>query len=221
MGHFENAWDRFQKNLRSFCFYFLLYFISYFFLLLEANSYFYNYKASPRILREHCVLRNLRKNKVIILTKFNKWNGLVILNGKLYDSAIEEIIPDTFKFGKLTEASLKRFLCKLKQKNFFNRNEYDKLYPSDSAPARIYGIPKMHKFSSCNLFRKSPPIVLSMGTFNHNLARFLCNILSPLVPNDYSYKDTFSFVSQIKNASLSRKFPASYDSTSFLLILHF
>ena len=28
-----------------------------------ANSYFYNYKPSPRILREHRVLRNLRKNK--------------------------------------------------------------------------------------------------------------------------------------------------------------
>ena len=30
-----------------------------------ANSYFYNYKPSPRILRQHRVLRNLRKNKDI------------------------------------------------------------------------------------------------------------------------------------------------------------
>ena len=106
------------------------------------------------------------------------------------------------------------FLCKLKQKNFFNENVYDKLYPSGSAPGRIYGTPKMHKFSSSDLFPKLCPIVSSIGTFNYNLARFLCDLLSPLVPNDYSCKDTFSFVSQIKNANLSKKFLVSYDVTS-------
>ena len=112
------------------------------------------------------------------------------------------------------EASLQRFLCKLKQKNFFNEIEYDKLYPSGSAPARIYGTPKMHKFSSRDSFPKLPPIVSSIGTFHYNLSRFLCDFLSPLVPNDYSCKDTFSFVSQIKNANLSKKFLVSYDVTS-------
>ena len=43
---------------------------------------------------------------------------------------------------------------------------------------------------------------------------FLYDLLSPLVPNDYSCKDTFSFVSQIKNANLSRKCLVSYDVTS-------
>ena len=68
---------------------------------------------------------------------------------------IQEIISDTPKFEKLVEdptlkreASLQDFLLKLKQKIFFNENEYDKLYPSGSAPARIYGTPKMQKFSS-------------------------------------------------------------------------
>ena len=35
-----------------------------------------------------------------------------------------------------------------------------------------------------------------------------------MVPNDYSCKDTFSFVSQIKNANLSKRFLVSYDVTS-------
>ena len=105
------------------------------------------------------------------------------------------------------EASLQRFLRKLKQKKvfYFNEIEYDKLYPSGSAPARIYGTPKMHKFSSSDSFPKLRPIVSSIGTFNYNLARFLCDLLSTLVPNDYSCKDIFSFVSQIKNANFSRK----------------
>ena len=88
------------------------------------------------------------------------------------------------------------------------------MYSCGSAPARIYGTPKMHKFSPSDSFPKLHPIVSSIGTFNYNLSRFLCYLLSPLLPNDYSCKDTFSFVSQIKNANLSKKFLVSYDVTS-------
>ena len=107
------------------------------------------------------------------------------------------------------QASLQRFLRKLKQKNFFNENEYNKFYPSGSAPAL-----KMHKLSSSDSFPKVHPIVSSISTFNYNFAHFLCNLLPPLVPNDYSCKDTFFFVSQIKNANLPRKFLVSYDVSS-------
>ena len=98
-----------------------------------------------------------------------------------------------------------------KQKNFFNEIEFDKLYLSGSAPARIYGTPKMHTFSSSDSFPKLRPIVSSIRTFNCNITRFHCDLLSPVVPNDYSCKD---FVSQIKNANLSKKFLVSYDVTS-------
>ena len=120
-------------------------------------------------------------------------NGVVMLDRKLYNDAIEKIIADTSKFEKLyedpifkREASLQRFLRKLKQKNVFNEIEYDKLYPSDSAPARIYATPKMHKFSSSDSFRKLRSIVSSIRTFHYNLPCLLCDLLSSLVPNDYS-----------------------------------
>ena len=77
----------------------------------------------------------------------------------------------------------------------------------------------MHKFSPIDSFPKLRPIVSSIGSFNYNLARFLCDFLSPLVFDDFSCKDTFSLVSQIKNANLSKKFLASYDVT--LLTFHF
>ena len=99
----------------------------------------------------------------------------------------------------------------MKQKNIFNENEYDILYPSGSAPARIYGTPKIQKFSSTDLFPKFRPILSSMGTFNYNLPSFLRDLLSPFVPNDYSCKDTFSFVPQIKYPNLVRKFLVSYN----------
>ena len=78
------------------------------------------------MLRQHCVLGNLRKNKDIVITKPDKANGVVILDQKLYSNAIQEIVSDTSKFEKLNknptlkrEASLQHFLRKLKQKNFF------------------------------------------------------------------------------------------------------
>ena len=70
------------------------------------------------------------------------------------------------------------------------------------------------------LHPKLCPTVSSIGAFNYNLAHFCCDLLSPLVPNGYSCKDTFSFVSQIKNANLSKKCLVSYGVTSlFTLVL--
>ena len=80
-----------------------------------ANCYFYNYKP-PRIVPQHRVLWNYRKNKAIVITKPDKGNGVFILDWKLYSNATEKIISNTSKFEKLTEdptlkrkASLQRF----------------------------------------------------------------------------------------------------------------
>ena len=90
------------------------------------NYYFYNYKPSPSILCQHRALRN----KDVVITKPDKGNEVVVLDRKLYDNPIQEIISDTSQFGKLNEdpilkpeASLQRFLLNFKQKNFFNKNE--------------------------------------------------------------------------------------------------
>ena len=91
--------------------------------------------------------------------KPDKGNGVVILNWKLYDNAIQEIIWDTSKFEKLNEhptlkrdASLRRF-CIIwnKKKNLFNEIKCGKLCPSGSAPSIIDGTPKMHNFSSSDI----------------------------------------------------------------------
>ena len=68
-----------------------------------ADSYFYKCKPSPHILLQHRVLRNFRKNKDIVTRKPHKGNGVVILDQKLCNNAIEEIISDTSKFKKLNE----------------------------------------------------------------------------------------------------------------------
>ena len=63
--------------------------------LISCQFLFYHYKLSPHILCQHPILRNLRKNKDIVITKPDKGNGVVILDQKLYNNAVEEIFSDT------------------------------------------------------------------------------------------------------------------------------
>ena len=86
------------------------------------NSYFYNYKLSPRILHQHRVLLNFRKNKDFIKKKSNKENGVVISDQNLCKNATQETISDTSKFEKFNEdLTLKRgasFYVSRNKKNF-------------------------------------------------------------------------------------------------------
>ena len=158
-------------------------------------------------------LWRLRKNIDIIIMIPDKGKGVVILDRKLCDNAIQEIISDIYKFEKLNEnptwnvkLNYHVIYVSWNKKNSFNEIEYDKLYPFGSAPARIYGTPKMHKISSSNSFLKLRSIVSSIGTFNYNLTSFLCDLLSPLVHNNYSFKDTFSSVSLLFCKSFQKIF---------------
>ena len=72
----------------------------------------------------------------------------------------------------------------------------------------------MHMFSPSDTFPKLFPIFSSIGTFSYNLDCFLCDLVSAIALDNYSCKDAFSFVSQIRNANLSGKFLVSYNVTS-------
>ena len=68
-----------------------------------------------------------------MITKLDKGNGVVILDGKPYDNAIQQKKLDISQFKKLDEdpslkreSLLQRFLDKF-EKTFFNENLYDKL----------------------------------------------------------------------------------------------
>ena len=59
------------------------------------------------------------------------------------------------------EAKLQRFLRTLKnEKKCLNHVDYTFIYPSGSAPAKIYGTPKGHKLTDSDSFPKLRPISL-------------------------------------------------------------
>ena len=54
----------------------------------------------------------------------------------------------------------------------------------------------------------------SIGTYNFNLSKYLCELLSPNLPNEFFTKDTFTFVEELKEVSINDKFLVSYDVNS-------
>ena len=104
---------------------------------------------------------------------------------------------------------------KVKDKGSFDNNTYKKIYPSGSKPATIYGLPKTHKLLSNDFQDLSfRPIVSSIATYNYNLAKFLSELLDPVIPNEHCAKESFSFCEEIQGVSANDYFLVSYDVCS-------
>ena len=78
----------------------------------------------------------------------------------------------------------------------------------------MYGLPKLHKVPKN--FPNPPfrPVVSSIGTYNYQLAKFLSDILTPLIPSNHCTSDSFTFVEELKQVSCHNKFMISFDVES-------
>ena len=155
-----------------------------------ANSYVHNYQPSRSTLIKYCILKKLRNDKEIVILRPDKGSGGVVLNRRDYEKSIKNLINDKTKFKELTEdvtikqeSKLQRFLRTLKNNECLNDIEYEKNYPSISSPPKIYGSPKMHKLFGSNSLPKFRTIVSSIGTYNDNLSKYLCELLFPNLPD--------------------------------------
>ena len=73
----------------------------------------------------------------------------------------------------------------------------------------------MHKKRASGKPPPFRPIVSSIGTYNYKLAKYLCSILNPLIPDSFIVKDSFSFVNEVHNLSFNTsKFLISFDVES-------
>ena len=90
-----------------------------------ANTYVNSYKPTKNALQKHKILKKLRNNNNILITKPDKGNGVIIVYRIYYMSSMYEIVNDSSKFLKLRsdpticrENKLQRFLHSLKNKDF-------------------------------------------------------------------------------------------------------
>ena len=85
---------------------------------------------------------------------------------------------------------------KRKNKNAISEETYNKLRPVGSKPGTLYGSAKVHKpiINGLPPFR---PILSAIGTPTHKLAKFLVFVLSDITQNEFTVKDSFTFVDEI------------------------
>ena len=185
-------------------------------------SLFYSFKSpqsSNLSSAQWQALQDLKKDKSILISKPDKGNGVVILNRSDYIHKMHDILKDSSKFSRCdkdiflsllhNEDKLNRLLRALKSKGAINESTYYKLFSSGSRPGVLYGLPKVHKEGT-----PLRPILSAIGTFNYHLAKFLVQMIDPVIPSEYMVHDTFSFVKEISNMDASDCVMASFDVVS-------
>ena len=101
---------------------------------------------------------------------------------------------------------------KIKDKNLLVENSYKKNYPCDSKPATIYGLPKTYKMLFDSDDFPLRPILFFIGTFNNNLAKFLTELLDPLISKEHCAKHSFRSCEEIQQKSSNDNLLVSYDA---------
>ena len=127
------------------------------------------------------------------------------------------------KFGKLVAGIAFIKLCKKEQliptfatfiKSKFSEQEYKRLYPTGSAPARFYCTAKLHQLKNDSTVDNLPirPIISNINTASYQLVKYLGKLLSPL---STSVKSTRDFITHIKGQNIPNNFKLiHFDVTS-------
>ena len=144
------------------------------------------------------ILRSLAKDRSDYLTKMN-----IILDDP---QSFRQIETDP---TLLSEERLTNHLRRMKKDGFISEEEYSLARPVGSMPARIYGLPKLHK-ANCPL----RPVMSATKTVGYGLGKVLTRRLDHLRRTPYVVKDTFDFVQHIRASANTNKRMVSFDVSS-------
>ena len=160
----------------------------------------------------------MKSDPNIIITRPDKGKGVVILDRVPFETKVDNILNDNNTFKRI-DGDLFSLIIKLEDK--FNRilrtiksnigeNLYKSLYASGTRPGILYCLPKIHKVNT-----PLRPIISSINTAGYKIAKFLVPFLSNLTVNDYTLKDSATFVNYIKDLNLPPGFVmSSFDVTN-------
>ncbi len=172
--------------------------------------------------RTHDVLRDLANDESIKICKYDKGNGVVILNTTDYFKKLDEIVLDKEKFSevKVDDDDLKHPIIKNEHsicyflrthvKQYVSEKVFKEIMPSGSQPGKLYGLCKVHKDGF-----PLRPVVSMIGTAEYNIAKYLDKLIKPFIPSTHMLNSTISFLDSIKNFVFSSKDKlVSYDVVS-------
>lgn len=143
----------------------------------------------------------LEKNKEIVVSKADKGNIVVIQDKTDYESKLK-LLVNCDDYEKLKTNPTKTIENKvtnlIRKTKVLTDQERRWLIPQNSKPPHIYALVKVHKANY-----PLRPIVSGIGSPCHKLARFLVNILNPLVGNTATFiKNSQDFINKIQGRTI-------------------
>ena len=104
-------------------------------------------------------------------------------------------------FTKLTDDPTKSIERKIqgairKIKSKLSKDECNKIYPTSSAPGKLYGTAKVHKMAGNGNIDNLPlqAIISNIGTASYHLVKHLAKLLSPLSHSEFPVKNAIAFL---------------------------
>ena len=157
-------------------------------------------------------MKILPKTQKIKICKFDKENGVAILDINDCNAKLDTIIGGKSKFKEVfcnsslhpqitKEDSIACYVRKYLKKHYDNRMTAN-LIPSGSSPGKLYGTVKVHKPKL--LLR---PIVSIVNTPEYALSKFLDNMIKPYIPQTRMLKSIDNFMKEFKNLIQTIKIP--------------
>ena len=160
---------------------------------------------------ESTALKNLNECKDLVIQKADKGNTVVITDHTKYLEGKKSFLSDSSKFMQLLidegkclnyiinlESKLKDHFKVLKNEEKNSEKEFDSIYPVGTTAGILDGNPKVHK-TVVNNTPKFQPILSAINTPTYLLAKYLNPILSPLMTNEFTVKNSFDFAEEVVN----------------------
>ena len=188
------------------------------------KCYFKKSNVSKSTANSLKVLKKLSSNKSLYISRFDKGNGIVVDDKAKYLEKMNDFLSDHSKFVNyvpcrrsskdpfiLEEDRFNRKINTLNAKFHLPEFILKQIKAKGSQPARLYGLPKVHKNAVDPPYR---PILSMKNSYLSNLSVWLDNLLKPLLPKRFNIKDTFDFVDSVKQLNRISGVMCSFDVTN-------
>lgn len=195
----------------------------------KLNDLAHSYASSPISFSEsnwrskhHRVIKSLKNNHSLVITKPDKGSGVGLMDRHDYISKMLSIFNDRSKFQRLgsidthdstltSEIRFQKRLVKWVKSGVLPSEMAGQLRPCGSIRPRLYGLPKIHKDGV-----PLRPILSMIGSSQHKVAKWLAIMLQPVLQrySTFCIKDSFTFSQFIRNCDATDGFMCSFDICS-------
>ncbi|XP_072025236.1 uncharacterized protein [Amphiura filiformis] len=166
---------------------------------------------------ERKAMKNLRTDESVTILPSDKGRCTVVLNTTDHKQKVDDLLSDANTYTLLKrdptrkyKEQLRGILKRLCDSDRITKAQYYLLMPSSDTVPRFYGLPKVHKPLS-----PLRPIVSSIGSVTYQVAKFVADIIAPLVDQSpHHIKNSADFAERMGNLTLHEgEIMVSYDVT--------